>query len=246
MLGFCLWSSVPAAPITQEMAAAALCSLRRCEAWWRWAGRPLMTDGPCALKLQAGVVHDGIVALPGFAKVQVVPVLPDAPQDVAYHTVDAGGDPYGLISWAAVLAEGGSLMGPGGLLEALTHEMLEALVDPTCRQTVPLPSGGRTPLEVCDWVQGSAYEELPGHFVANAVGPRFFTPGETGALDLASDVGRGAVTRAFEETPDGYHEVIADDGSVSQVFGERMRPAVRARLERTGPRGGLVRARRVG
>ena len=244
MIGYALSSAVPEVVITAEIASALLQNLRRFEQWWKDRSQAAwnnLVNVSLVWSAETGVIPSD----PELAVVQVVASLPDAPQDVAYHTTDSAGRPMCLISWAAVQAEGGTVSGPNGLVAAISHEILESRADPLCILSVPLPGANTTgdlstPLEVCDWVQGSDYEEpgSPGIFVANAVGPRFFMQGATGLLDIRSDVTTGAVTSAFQETPGGYHEVITGSGVVSQVFGDLVPAATRARIQRTGTRGG--------
>jgi len=246
--GYAISSAVAEAPITEAMAVALTKNLRRLEAWWDvelYASTVWEHQAHVDVKWSPTV--GDMLQDPGYAVVHVVDSLPDAPQDIAYHTVDEQGRPVCLISWAAVLAEGGTLTGPDGLTSAIGHEILESRVDPTCLSYVPLPQGGSTPLEVCDWVQGSDYCEpgSPDVYVPNAVGPMFFVNGKFGRLDIASDLSAGAVTQAFQETPGGYHEVEAPDGTVSNVFGERVPEVKRLRIDRVGPRGGLRRCARL-
>jgi hypothetical protein len=248
--GYALSSAVPEAPLTQAIADALLANLRRTEAWWRNHPPSPTWDNLENVALYWSPDVGAVPADPDLAVVQLVPNFdgtPEAADDVAYHTTDDLGRPVCLISWAAVQGEGGTLLGPDGAVSAISHEIQESRVDPTCQTTVPLPGGGTTPQEVCDWVQSSDYVEptSPGIYVANAVGPRFFTAGESGALDIASDVGAAAVTMAFQQTAGGYHEVIADNGATSSVFGDAVTEAKRKRIARTGPRGGLVRTVRA-
>ena len=120
------------------------------------------------------------------------------------------------------------------------------MVDPDCQAKEVLPNGMLTSREVADWVQGTGYQEptSPNVTVANCVGPRFFVAGETGALDIRSDVTTGAVTTAFEETSQGYHNVIdPSSGAVSFVYGEQVTDAKKMLLEEQGVRGGLWQQR---
>lgn len=241
MKGYAVSSAVPDAPITEARAVALTKNLRRLEAWW---ADDLATNDTWERLPNVDVKWSPTVGdmLPDaeYAVVHVVPSLND-PGAIAYHTVDEKGRPVCLISWAMVLAEGGSLDGPDGLVSAISHEILESRVDPTCQRNVRMPDGLVTPLEVCDWVQGMDYCEpgSPGIYVANAVGPRFFQIGAFGRLDLRSDVADGAVTQAFQETPEGYHEVEHPDGTVTQTFGKRFSPIKADRVRRVGSRGGL-------
>ena len=246
MRGYALSSAVPEAPITDAIGSALVANLRRLEQWWRMHLNPEW-DNLVNVALEYCTETGAVPSDPTYAVVQVVASLPDAPGDIAYHTLDASGRPLCLISWAAVQTEGGTLTGPNGLVSAISHEILESRVDPLCAWTVKQytgelnPDGVDEPIEVCDRVQGSDYEEpcAPGIFVANAVGPRFWIAGQVGLLDIRSDVTTAAVTSAFEQLPGGYHEAIAANGAVTQVFGDAVSAMKRARLLRTGVRGGM-------
>jgi hypothetical protein len=248
---YAITSMIPEVVITADIGTALLENLRRLEQWWAVRLATLAEWNSLAnVGLVWSAETGAIPADPELALVQVVASLPNAPQDIAYHTTDAVGRPLCLVSWSAVQAEGGTLTGPDGLVSAISHEIQESRVDPSCNTLTPLPGDNSTgdistPLEVCDWVQGSDYVEpcSPGIYLANAVGPRFFLQGATGKLDTRSDVTAGAVSEAFQLLPEGYYEQI-QGAAVSNVYGARVSWKKHARLERTGPRGGAVRAAR--
>jgi len=241
--GFAVSSEVAAAPITAEMAAAKLCAIRRTEK--NWANFPRAC-------VKADLIWTATIGQPplpaNYISVHVVEKFtdPDLADAVAYHTVTAAGDPICFISWEAVQAEGGSLTGPDGLLSAIVHEILEALIDPDCRESDPLPAGYgdlsgtyETSREVCDWLQGSDYEELPDHYVANASTPSFFGLEQGAPYDNAAGVGKPAVTGPFQQTDEGYHDVQAPDGTSTIVTGDKMPAKKAARVRKRGPRGGM-------
>ena len=234
---FAVSSAVPDVVIQPEWCQSFAMAVARLAKWWG------ILAPTVEYTTQPGQLDD-----PDGYDVQIVQSLPNAPDDIANHTV-VNGKPLCLISWAAVQAEGGSLTGPEGLTVAMSHEILECTIDPLCTKTVPVPNVNgmgdiSTPVEVCDWVQGSDYCEIAGIYVANAVGPRFFMQGATGLLDIRSDLGPAAVTAAFQLLPGGYYEKI-QGSQVSNVYGERVSAVKRARLDRTGARAGLTRDSRL-
>jgi hypothetical protein len=97
------------------------------------------------------------------------------------------------------------------------------------------------PEEVCDPVQGSDYEEpgYPGLFVSNFVAPAWFQAGSKGPWDYA-----GALKGPLTQLSTGYHELVNGDGSSTNVFGENVPEHVRRRVNRSGPRSGLLRSAR--
>lgn len=245
MKGYAISSSVDEAPITEAMAVAITKGLRRLEQWWRpYLSTDVTWGGEANVDVKWSPTIGDMLPDPDYCVVHVVPKLDD-PHVVAYHTYDFN-RPICLISWAMVQVEGGSLVGPDGLISAISHEVFESRVDATCAKTARMPDGLYTPLEVCDWVQGTDYCEpgSPEIYIANAVGPRFFVVGAQGRLDIRSDVTEPAVTQAFQETPEGYHEVEQLDGSVTQVFGSRFPECKKPRIIEKGTRGGERAIRR--
>ena len=242
---------VAEAPLTEPIAVALLENLRRCARHWLsyldglWAA-------PDAVELQWCEQIGQVNPDPELVAVEIVANfdgVPGAENDIAYHDTDAFGRPRCRISWAAIRAQGATVTGPLGLTVAISHELLECLVDPTCRRTLSTvfgtlnPEGLDEPLEVCDRLQGSDYCEptSPGIYVANATTPAYWRGGNPGekACDIRDDVSAIRIlTRPWEQLPGGYHETLPGG---ALVFGERVNESARMRLLRTGPRGGMRR-----
>ena len=255
MRGYALASMVPDAQLTPAIAQAILMSLRRFEAHWRDRLVTIAEWGNAEnVALEASYEVGAVPADPTLALIQIVQSSPVPSGDIADHTVDANGRPICYISWDAVQAEGGTLTGPDGLVSAITHEVHESRLDPLCLTVTPLPNVNgmgdtSTPLESDDALQGTDYCEpaAPGIYVSNSCTPAYFLQGntsETAQLDTRADVTTSAVSEAFEIAPEGYREVIASDGTTSNVYGAKVSHLKHARLERTGPRSGAVRAAR--
>lgn len=258
MKGYALSSAVAAVNMTAEAAEAFTKGLRRLEAWWAnyLTGKVLWVnaDGSAvnlgerweSLANVAVVWSPDMGAIPEdieMSVVQLVETLPPGtpPDDVAYHTVDEWGRPVCLVSWE---------MARDAWPEAMMHEILESRVDAPCTSTVKNADGLIEPLEVCDRLQNTPYWEpgSPGFALANAYGPQGFVIGATRAagLDIASDLRAPTVTASFGQTSTGYHETEGPAGERAMNYGPDVSEADRARLDRTGPRGGQVReARRI-
>ena len=252
--GFALSSLTSEVVLTSNIEVALLENLRRCARYWL----PYLTDywaTPDAIELQATEQVGQVNPDAGLVSVQIVPNfdgVPGTEGDLAYHDTDEFGRPRCRISWAAVKANGGTMTGPLGLTVAISHELLECLVDPTCKRTLSTvfgtlnPDGFDEPLEVCDRLQGSDYCEptSPGIYVANATTPLYWgahNGSNPMRLDIRGDVEAPAVLAPFVQLPGGYYETLPD-GQLH--FGNRVTDATKARLLRTGPRAGMRRARR--
>ena len=141
---------------------------------------------------------------------RIVPTLPDAPDAIAYHDF-AGGFPdafLGLDTCSTV----------DDVAEALSHENVEIVGDPTCDAWRPFAGGGEIALELCDPVQSRSYRGasvslsdfvLPSFFDASLAAPRTFLA----AQGKANDVDADAIA------PGGYEIRRDAAGNESQVFG---------------------------
>lgn len=154
----------------------------------------------------------------GWTLAKIVPALDD-PDALAYHTTTEGGRPLILIGAGIVRrnAPRGAdwIAGPDSLATATSHELAETAVNPYVGFYAPLDRARWIPLEVCDPVQGDAYEPTPGVFCSNFVGPRYFSD-SAGPFDR---MGLVAVARSIR--PGGYQEQLTGGpGGLSQsVFG---------------------------
>src|SRR6185312_16593928 len=180
-------------PAVMSAHASALDAQQRDVAdWWERAPLPVSCVGS-----EKDVPVDSGIVLATY-----VDTLSD-PDALAYHTVDQYGRPRIYIGVGIVLANGGTISGPGGLLSAASHELIETTVDPYCGFNVDLPDGSaETPLEAADWTQGDSYEQkgLEGLFVSNFCGPRCF---DASAKDGPWDR-MGLMSGPFQLRPGGY------------------------------------------
>ncbi len=169
------------------------------------------------------------VAVRAFARLSDVPsgwsvvaVLRDADQAgvLGYHALTPDDRPYARVFSGPVLGAGGSVMrGAVSLSVTLSHECLEATEDPYCNAWHDTPDDEEESRELCDRVEGDAYE-IDGVSVSNFLGPRAFGPGDgPGPFDYL-----GKLANPWDMTPGGYkiRRTGGPSGKVHQVFGDEV------------------------
>lgn len=158
----------------------------------------------------------------------IVDSIPEAPDALAYHTIDADGRPVLRIGVDVVRTTGDLL---AGLESGMSHEVCETEADPYVQWNADMPDGkSDTPIEVCDWTQGDTYT-VAGCTMSNFCGPRFFNANETeGPFDHM-----GLCTKPFELRPGGYYvkRVGGPGGHQRQIFGEACPEHVRKHAAET-------------
>ena len=103
----------------------------------------------------------------------ILPTLPNAPGDVAYHDVNGNGVP---VCWDAITASD-TLIGPGNSVSvAISHELLETPGDPGCNLWADGGDGFEYARERCDAVESQSYQ-VQGVYVSNFLLDSFFVPG---------------------------------------------------------------------
>jgi hypothetical protein len=136
---------------------------------------------------------------------------PDVADALGYHDVDPDtGMPYGRVFSGVCRSAGVSLS------SVLSHEVIEAFVDPYCNDWSD--QGSRSIAhEACDPVQNSSYD-IYGIEVSNFVKRSWFNPSHNmfsgGNVDYL-----GHLKHPFDLEAGGYL-IVMQDGRVSQVFGE--------------------------
>lgn len=164
---------------------------------------------------------------PGTPSSVVITVFDDSDQAGAlgYHTEGPNGIKYGRVFAGPVLDNGGNaLTAPLSVATVLSHEVLEALVDPACNSWSDRQDGSSVATEVGDPVEGDSYAigvtnpygEHVSVTVSNFVMPAWFDPAPAPGAQL--DWMRLLHT-PFEVRPSGY-VVTMVDGVVSQQFGQ--------------------------
>lgn len=148
-----------------------------------------------------------------FCDVVVVDHDTDVPDALAYHSVDEG-HPIGVVMAGTIKEAGGDLLGPGGILSALTHELDEMRADPYANFSAGSYDGWVYWLEPDDAVQALTYEMHGGH-VSNYCLRRWFNPAALGGpYDRM-----GECSRPFELLDGGY-QVRNQPGKEATVWGK--------------------------
>lgn len=153
---------------------------------------------------------------------ELVDDIPEAPGALAYHTED-GDVVSGRIGVGTILQNGGVPLydsnGAPSVASALSHEILETIVDPFVNDWCDGPEGQSYAKETADPVESSQYLiTVKGNPVAvsNFVTPRYFdTQAVGGVLDFM-----GQLTAPFSLAPGGYYVIRDASGSPHEVFGE--------------------------
>ena len=133
----------------------------------------------------------------------IIVLLDNADQAGAlgYHDVTPSGRPYSRIFVETILSGGGNLIADGNSVSVcISHEVLEALVDPYCNFYADNIDGSiQYAVEIADPVESDFYM-IGGVAVSNFVGPRWFDPLDTsGPFDQMS-----VLTRPFQLSAGGY------------------------------------------
>ena len=155
------------------------------------------------------MIASGVAFPAGVRNVRIVENDASAPDAVAYHTVDAQGNPVLVVSVDAARSEGGSILDQISI--ALTHEIFETARNPFVAFCAMAP-GKAVPqmLEVCDPVQGGSYKKNETA-ISNFVTPAYFDANDKeGPYDKC-----GQLSAPFACDPNGY--IAWADGS--QTFG---------------------------
>lgn len=151
----------------------------------------------------------------------VLHVQPDGPEQgvLAFHSVTNAGTPYEMVY--AKRAEG-LFRGPRCLAVLMAHEVGETMANPMLTRAAKRPDGVVIAYEIQDPLQATTYlASVDGTFVdLPAFATRaYYEDGSAGPWDS-----EGVLPGPFTYDADGYANVIANDGSVSQEFGANGEP----------------------
>lgn len=163
----------------------------------------------------------------------LVDAIPEAPDALAYHTVDSLGRPMLKLGWNAIRAAGGTMIKGGvSLSSAMSHEAIETRVNPFVRGWEDMNDGvTEVAREACDPVESDSYE-VDGVAMSNFVGPRWFSDSE-GPYDFM-----GTCKAPFTMSSNGGGYMVlrtgGPAGETKEVFGDKVTPERRAHIQSYG------------
>lgn len=164
-------------------------------------------------------VADRLEDLPDASSAPLV-IYDDSDQAgvLAWHTYQKeSGRVHGVAFVTPILENGGTwTKGANSLSASLSHEAIEASVDPYVNFYAFKDETTLEPLEPCDRVEGSSYD-INGISVSNFLGPRAFREGP-GPYDWL-----GQLRDPWEMAPGGYCERLnLATGKTELIFGTLM------------------------
>lgn len=164
----------------------------------------------------------------------VVLDTPDVADALGYHDATSEGLPLGKVFAQPTLDAGQEISG------VISHEVLEALVDPLVNEWAYDDTGAFYALESSDAVQGQDYT-INGVLVSNFVLPSFFHKADrTPPYDHL-----GKVARPFQTTRGGYQIRYTRSRGMHQVYGTRRSALLPASFGKPAPKTGSRRERRL-
>lgn len=146
--------------------------------------------------------------------------LPGAPGAIAYHDVNGQGVPVAFDG----ITLSGTLLGPGGVSAAITHELAETAGDAACNLWADGGDGSEYAHELCDAVESGDYDIL-GVRCSNFVLRAFFDPGSVGPYDYMTRAGLGGngPAKPFGTASGGY-QILRNAGANSHQIWGAIRP----------------------
>lgn len=138
--------------------------------------------------------------------------VPDQPNALGYHSLQARAQVYGKAFWDVIRGSGGTLTtGQNSLSATLSHEVLEMVGNPYVNFWADVSDEIQEAVELCDRVEADVYN-INGVDVSNFLGPRAFRDGP-GPYDWM-----GLLASPFELRPGGY-AIRRNGGKVFNVWG---------------------------
>lgn len=150
------------------------------------------------------VVRASGTPVPREIKICVHGPAPTQPQyqgALAVHDHDEDGTPI-VHCWYELIQQYGA-----SLSSAVSHELIEARLDPEGDRTVILPDGREAALEDCDAVEQLTYRKLGAEVSDWNTKSNFGIDGSAPPFDFL-----GKVERLFQVLPGGYAQVLTSEG----------------------------------
>lgn len=180
-------------------------------------------------------IKNAALAKPGDT-VLLVMDSPDQADALGYHTEDPGGKRWGRVFVQPVLDNGGTVLtGALTVASVLSHECMEALIDPSCSFWAQAADGNYYALEVGDGVENGVYRIHPAGGTAVDVS-NFCLPAWFDAQAAASSKfdWMGVTKAPFQLDKGGYAVIQQPNGQAQQIFGEHY-PEWRRAMKRALP-----------
>jgi hypothetical protein len=162
----------------------------------------------------------------------IMATLPDAPGDVAYHSVDGNGVPFALLA----ITTCDTILGAGtSVSSAVSHEVLEEEGDPGCNRYADDGLGTEHAIELCDAVETQSYAItssggtvayvsdflLDAWFIPNAPGPYSYMA----LARLQGAVDAPGPMKTVSSGGGNYQMIRTSPTSENQVFAKRTHKA---------------------
>jgi hypothetical protein len=168
--------------------------------------------------------------------IHLVEYIPEAPNALAYHTIDEKGTPVLRLGVSTILSNNGTLVkGSNSVSCAISHEVLETIEDKYVALWNEWDGIKKVAYEVCDPVEELFYE-INGIAVSDFVTPEWFEVdiGQPGIFNKTN-----TLTSPRTLSPGGY--VVFDDNT--QQFGPAMsefRKDQKIKYSRRMSKGGIL------
>lgn len=212
---FALWSSTPDVPLQACLDVSEACAIQ--------LNRDLQAFNETGAGSTVTAFPDGTIPIADVS-FEVAADIKEAPDAIAFHSVDAQGRPYCKVGWAVCLhvANGDPVAALDVLSSAISHECIEAQEDPYVRSWSDFDGTQEIANEYADPVEGDSYRisvsSGASMAVSNFVTDRYFSDGP-GPYDFLSKL-----TAPRTMSPGGYMVLRTGgpSGTTNQVYGDAM------------------------
>lgn len=179
--------------------------------------------------VRAGISNTDIQ--PGEYAFAILDELPDAPGDIAYHSIDGEGVP--ILFEAASMCDG-IFSGRDSLSGAISHECIETIGDPSINRWADNFAGEEFSFELCDACESNSYL-INGVTVSDFLIPSFFNVSGSvpftfvhrGGESVTSPSVAGFPSMPFATSSGGYQRTRTSTETSTQVNGAQRRHAAK-------------------